>query len=103
MHFAEPGDDDRLFVPVRGGCHVVEKVVRDAFRRAYADASVSGMRLHDPRHFAGHQTARVANLPETMKRLGHRTQTQACAIRAKCQAAQSKSLTHYRRWLRCRN
>ncbi len=27
------------------------------------------------RHFAGHQTARVANLPETMARLGHSTQT----------------------------
>lgn len=36
---------------------------------------MTGMRLHDMRHFAGHQTARVANLPETMARLGHSTQT----------------------------
>lgn len=73
--YAEPGDEGRLFVPVRGGCHVVEKVVRDAFRSACADAGVNGMRIHDMRHFAGHQTARVANLPETMKRLGHSTST----------------------------
>lgn len=33
------------------------------------------MRLHDMRHFAGHQTARVANMPETMARLGHSTQS----------------------------
>lgn len=36
---------------------------------------MTGMRLHDMRHFAGHQTARVAKLPETMARLGHSTQT----------------------------
>ena len=73
--FAESGEEGRLFVPVRGGCHVVEKVIRDAFRKACADADVHNMRLHDLRHFAGHQTARVANLPETMKRLGHSTST----------------------------
>jgi integrase len=60
-----------LFVPVRGGCHVSDRVVRDACKAA----DVSGMRLHDMRHFAGHQTARVANLPETMARLGHSTST----------------------------
>lgn len=36
---------------------------------------MTDMRLHDMRHFAGHQTPRVANLPETMARLGHSTQT----------------------------
>ncbi|SIJ03698.1 phage integrase family protein [Mycobacteroides abscessus subsp. bolletii] len=67
--------DALLFVPVRGGCHVSDRVVRDAFRLACASTGVTGMRLHDMRHFAGHQTARVANLPETMARLGHSTQT----------------------------
>lgn len=34
------------------------------------------MRLHDMRHFAGHQLPRVgANLPETMAWLGHSTST----------------------------
>jgi hypothetical protein len=31
------------------------------------------MRLHDLRHFAGTMTAQVANLVETMERLGHST------------------------------
>jgi integrase len=31
------------------------------------------MRIHDLRHFAGTQAARVGNLPETMARLGHST------------------------------
>jgi integrase len=43
-----------LFKPVRNGCHVSDRVVRDAFRDACKAAGVSGMRLHDMRHFAGH-------------------------------------------------
>lgn len=73
--FVGTGPDAQLFAPVRGGCHISDRVVRDAFREACASAGVTGMRLHDMRHFAGHQTARVANLPETMARLGHSTQT----------------------------
>jgi hypothetical protein len=38
---------------------------------------LTGVRLHDLRHFSGHQTARVANLAETMKRMGHSTQQAA--------------------------
>ncbi|MCA4731007.1 tyrosine-type recombinase/integrase [Mycobacterium avium] len=64
-----------LFKPVRNGCHVSDRVVRDAFRDACDAANVSQMRLHDMRHFAGHQTARVGNLVETMARLGHTTQS----------------------------
>ena len=67
--------DSLLFVPVRGGCHVSDRVVRDAFREALKSIGRQGIRLHDMRHFAGHQTARVANLPETMQRLNHRTAT----------------------------
>jgi len=63
-----------LFVPVRGGCHVSDRVVRAAFKPACDAAGRDRVRLHDLRHFAGHQTARVANLPETMARLGHSTQ-----------------------------
>ncbi|WP_083113771.1 hypothetical protein [Mycobacterium angelicum] len=33
------------------------------------------MRLHDLRHFAGTQVARVGNLVETMNHLGHTTQS----------------------------
>lgn len=62
-----------LFVPARGGCHVDGRVVRDAFHEACQAANVSGMRLHDLRHFAGTMTAQVANLAETMERLGHST------------------------------
>lgn len=72
--FVDDGPDALLFAPVRGGCHISDRVIRDAFRAACASAGVGGMRIHDMRHFAGHQTARVANLPETMARLGHSTQ-----------------------------
>ncbi|WP_204081487.1 tyrosine-type recombinase/integrase [Mycobacterium riyadhense] len=74
--FAEPeSEGGRLFVPVRGGCHVMDRVVRPAFRDACAAAGISGMRLHDLRHFAGTQVARVGNLVETMNHLGHTTQS----------------------------
>lgn len=69
--------DALLFAPVRGGCHVSDRVVRDAFRLACEPADVEGMRIHDLRHFHGHQTARVANLAETMARQGHSTQSAA--------------------------
>lgn len=72
--FVDSEPESLLFVPARGGCHVSDRVVRASFRVACDAANVSGMRLHDLRHFAGHQTARVANLPETMARLGHSTQ-----------------------------
>lgn len=74
--YAEPlAEGGRLFVPVRKGCHITDRVIRDEFRKACAAAGVSGMTIHDMRHFAGHQTARFANLPETMARLGHSTQS----------------------------
>lgn len=72
--FVESDPESLLFVPARGGCHVSDRVVRAAFVPACKAAGRDGVRLHDLRHFAGHQTARVVNLPETMARLGHSTQ-----------------------------
>lgn len=66
--------DALLFPPVRKGCHLVEKVFRDEYRKACAAVGIT-LRIHDMRHFAGEQTARVANLVETMDRLGHTTQS----------------------------
>jgi integrase len=71
--FVDCDSEALLFVPARGGCHVDGRVVGDAFRVACQAAGVSGMRLHDLRHFAGTMTAQVANLVETMERLGHST------------------------------
>jgi integrase len=71
--YIEREPDSLLFVPARGGCHVSDRVVREVFVSACKSIGREGIRLHDLRHFAGHQTARVANLPETMARLGHST------------------------------
>jgi integrase len=73
--FVDPDPDALLFAPARGGCHVDGRVVRSAVRTACDAAGVSGMRLHDLRHFAGTMTAQVGNLVETMERLGHSTPT----------------------------
>jgi integrase len=73
--FVNPDPEALLFVPARGGCHVDGRVVRAAFSAACQAADVSGMRLHDLRHFAGTMTAQVSNLVETMQRLGHSTPT----------------------------
>jgi integrase len=68
------GDDALLFTPARGGCHLNDKVFADSyFKPALAAIGSDGVRIHDLRHFAGTQTARVANLVETMTRLGHST------------------------------
>jgi integrase len=74
--FVESDPDALLFKPVRNGCHLADRIVRDEFRDACKAADVSGMRLHDMRHFAGHQLPRVgASLPESMAWLGHTTQS----------------------------
>ena len=57
--------DSLLFVPVRKGCHVSDRVVRDAFRPACAAAGLTGVRFHDLRHFQGHQSH---GLPIRLKR-----------------------------------
>jgi integrase len=73
--FVDPDPESLLFAPVRSGCHVDGRIARAAVRAACDAADVSGMRLHDLRHFAGTMTAQVGNLVETMERLGHSTPT----------------------------
>ena len=62
-----------VFPPARGGCHLSDKVFRDYFIPALGVIGRTNVRIHDLRHFAGTQTARVGNLVETMGRLGHST------------------------------
>jgi integrase len=72
--YVGPGDDELLFSPARGGCHLNDKVFADSYYRpALASIGREGVTMHMLRHFAGTQTARVANLVETMTRLGHST------------------------------
>lgn len=71
--FVDADPESLLFPPVRGGCHLSDKVIRDALRKALISAGREGVRIHDLRHFAGTQVARVGNLVETMNHLGHST------------------------------
>jgi integrase len=63
--------DSLLFAPVRGGCHLSDKVIRDALAPTLKSVGLHHLRIHDLRHFAGTQVARVGNLIETMNHLGH--------------------------------
>lgn len=77
--YVDDDPDALLFPPARGGCHLRDKV----FRESYFDPALTKIgrdgkdkprpTIHDLRHFAGTQTARVGNLKETMGRLGHKT------------------------------
>lgn len=62
-----------LFGAARGGCHLNDRVFRDYLAPALKAIDCEGVRIHDLRHFAGTQAARVGNLRETMDRLGHST------------------------------
>lgn len=62
-----------LLAPARGGCHLNDKVFRDYLDPALETLGLPKIRVHDLRHFAGTQAARVGNLVETMARLGHST------------------------------
>jgi integrase len=62
----------KLF-PAARGCHLNDRVFRDYLAPALKTIGREDMRIHDLRHFAGTQAARVGNLPETMQRLGHST------------------------------
>jgi integrase len=63
-----------LFPAAQGGCHLNDRVFRDYFVDALEAIGVEdSVRIHDLRHFAGTQSARVGNLVETMQRLGHST------------------------------
>lgn len=77
--FVAKTPDALLFPPARGGCHLRDRVFRESyFDPALAEIGRDGQNqpkpaIHDLRHFAGTQTARVGNLVETMARLGHKT------------------------------
>jgi integrase len=71
----KPEDDALLFAPVRGGCHLNDKVFADSyFKPTLTAIEREGVRVHDLRHFAGTMTAQVGGtIAETMRRLGHST------------------------------
>ncbi|HSS22902.1 MAG TPA: site-specific integrase, partial [Mycobacterium sp.] len=62
-----------VFPALLDGCHLRDSVFAKHFRAALKTIGRENVRIHDLRHFAGTQTARVANLTETMGRLGHST------------------------------
>jgi integrase len=66
-----------VFRPHRS-CHLSDKTFRRYFAAALTEIGRDGKTkprpaIHDLRHFAGTQAARVGNLVETMGRLGHST------------------------------
>ena len=62
-----------VFPALRDGCHLNDSVFAKHFAPALKTIGRTGVRIHDLRHFAGTQAARVGNLVETMARLGHST------------------------------
>jgi integrase len=72
-NYVGPQPDSLLFPPIRGGCHLSDKVLRDALAPVLKSIGIQHVRIHDLRHFAGTQVARVGNLVETMNHLGHST------------------------------
>lgn len=72
-HHVGPKADALLF-PAAKGCHLRQQVFRGYFNAALKSVGITGIvRIHDLRHFAGSQAARVGNLTEVMARLGHST------------------------------
>jgi integrase len=64
-------EPDALLFPAARGGHMNDRVFgREYFADALKSIGREGVRIHDLRHFAGTQTARVGNLVETMGRLG---------------------------------
>jgi integrase len=66
-------DPTAQLFPAARGCHLNDRVFRDYLAPALKAIGRDDVRIHDLRHFAGTQAARVGNLPETMARLGHST------------------------------
>jgi integrase len=71
VHVGE--DEAAQLFPATHGCHLNDRVFRDYMRPALKAIGREDLRIHDLRHFAGTQAARVGNLPEVMGRLGHST------------------------------
>lgn len=74
--------DALVFPALRDGCHLNDSVFAKHFAPALKTVGREGVRIHDLRHFAGSQTARVGNLRETMDRLGHSTVTASMRYQA---------------------
>jgi integrase len=71
-------DREALAFPPDRSCHLSPTNFRGYYTRALTEIGRDGKKkprptIHDLRHFAGTQTARVGNLVETMGRLGHST------------------------------
>ncbi len=67
-------DAEALLFPAARGGHMNDRVFsREYFAAALKAINRQGVRVHDLRHFAGTQVARVGNLAESMARLGHST------------------------------
>jgi integrase len=64
------GPDALLFPALRYACHFNDSVFAKHFAKAVGRDDV---RIHDLRHFAGTQAARVGSVTEVMDRLGHST------------------------------
>lgn len=71
--FVAESADAQLFPAAQGGCHLRDAVFNDNMKAALKAITREGMCIHDLRHFAGTQAARVGNLAEVMGRLGHST------------------------------
>ena len=67
-------DAESLLFPAMRGGHMNDRVfAKDVFKPALKVIGREGVTVHMLRHFNGTMTAQVANLPETMGRLGHST------------------------------
>ena len=86
-----PGPEALLFPPARGGCHLNDQVFREYFVAACNEIGREGMRVHDLRHFAGTQTARVGNLVETWAGWGTPPRRRRCSTSSGCPAATPRS------------
>jgi hypothetical protein len=64
--FVAKSDEALLFTPVRGGCHVHDRVFNDTFKRAAKSVDRDDLSAHDLRRFAGSKNAQVATLTENM-------------------------------------
>lgn len=72
-HHVEADADALLFKAART-CHLRQQVFREHFNAALKSVGITkAVRIHDLRHYAGSQAARVGNLTEVMGRLGHST------------------------------
>jgi integrase len=73
-HYVSDKPDALLFAPVRGGCHLNDRVFnKDVCKKAAKDVGREDLSAHDLRRFAGSKNAQVATLTENMARLGHKT------------------------------